>query len=97
MTASVEIPSGMEYSTADEIAECLSFPDPDGRLYRKLWSFLSDSANPTPLGGDGTDGTVETPDGRTDLANDDKTRHWWHRLDAIDQQTLATAYENEYK
>ena len=86
------MPEGLKYWTADEVAECLSGIGPD--LYRKLWQILSDASNPTPLGGDGSENTVETPDERLDLDNDDKAPHWWSELTPTDQQTIATAYIN---
>ena len=96
----MEMPEGLEYWTADEVAECLSFeehlpPDYSGAsTYSKLWKFLSDAENPTPLGGDGSNGTVETPDGRLGLDNDDKPRHWWHLLVEEEQAAIAKAYDN---
>lgn len=54
---------GLAHWTADEIAECLPISD---NLSRKLWQFLKDAKNPTPLGGDGSNGTVEEPAGRLD-------------------------------
>ena len=86
----IEMPKGLTYWTADEVAECLSGIGPD--LYRKLWSILSDAKNPTPLGGDGSNGTVETPDGRLDEDNDDKAPHWWAKLTPAEQTTIRDAY-----
>jgi len=94
----MEMPKALEYWTADEVAECLDYrgflpesyyKDDEYRLSRKLWSFLDEAENPTPIGGDGSNGTVEYPCGRQDLANDDKTRHWWHKLDFIEQRAIA--------
>ena len=98
-----KVPQGLEFWTADAVAECLSYskflPDdyPGGwtTLYSKLWSFLSTAQNPTPLGGDGTGGTVETPDGRLDLRNDDKASHWWKRLTDVEQAAIRAAYAAE--
>lgn len=96
MAHAVRIPAGLEYWTADEIAECLPFeahlPKPAAdALARKLWGFL-ESDNPTPAGGDGSDGTVETPDGRRDLGNTDKPRAFWGQLTPAEQTAIATAY-----
>ena len=41
-------------------------------------------------------GTVETPDGRLDLENDDKAPHWWGELTPAEQTTIATAYVAEH-
>ena len=89
----MNMPDGLTYWTADEVAECLSGIGPD--LYRKLWSILSEAKNPTPLGGDGSGDTVETPDGRMDLDNDDKAPHWWGKLTTDEQATVRAAYVNE--
>ena len=99
MTA-IPLPSGLAHWTADTAAECLSYRPhlPESyeggwmALYGRLWSFLADAENPTPLGGDGSDGTVETPDGRLDPRNDDKAPHWWGRLNLVEQRALAAAY-----
>ena len=94
----MKIPDGLEYYTADEVAECLNYEEhltkEEGKdLYRKLWGFLHEAQNPTPLGGDGSNGTVETPGGRLDLDNDDKAGHWWFRLEEKEQRALTLAVE----
>ena len=86
----MNMPEGLKYWTADEVAECLNGIGPD--LYRKLWEILAEAKNPTPLGGDGSNGTVETPDGRLDEDNDDKAPHWWVKLTPAEQTTIASAY-----
>lgn len=92
----MEMPAGLKYWTADEVAECLDYqkgltrPEADA-LYRKLWGFLSEAENPTPIGGDGSEGTVETPDGRLSLDNDDKAGHWWSRLNDRERAAIAAA------
>jgi len=98
----MKMPPGLEFRTADEVAECLDYglhlPAEYGgweKLYGRLWGFLAEASNPTPLGGDGSDGTVEHPDGRRDLANDDKARHWWAKLDPVEQRAVAEAYRSE--
>ena len=67
----MNMPERLKYWTADEVAECVPFESILGKeagdaLYCKLWQILSEAKNPTPLGGDGSNGTVETPDGRLD-------------------------------
>ena len=98
-------PAALELWTADEAAECLSYrkhlPDdyPGGwqALDRKLWGFLEAADNPTPLGGDGTEGTVEYPDGRWSPENDDKAPHWWGKLNEVEQAALMAAFEEDYR
>ena len=90
------MPELLTLMTADEVAECLSYhkhlTEEEGTtLYRKLYSFLSGASNPTPQGGDGSNGTVETPEDRLDSSNDDKSEHWWSRLSEREQQALTQA------
>ena len=90
----MNMPEGLEHWTADEAAECLSGIGPD--LYRKLWDILSAAKNPTPLGGDGSNGTVEEPHERYDEDHDDQAPHWWGKLTTDEQTTIATAYAAEH-
>ena len=98
----MEMPKSLELWTADEVAECLSYEKFLGKtegseLYRKLWSFLNEAENPTPLGGDGTNGTVETPCGRLSLENDDKAGHWWNRLTEKEQSAISSAIDERHR
>lgn len=86
----MKLPDQLRHWTADEVAECLSLSK---GLYSRLWTILSKSKNPTPLGGDGSNGTVETPDGRLDPENDDKAPHWWGDLTLQDQQEITDAVQ----
>lgn len=74
--------------TLDEVAEAL-----DGvsmATSGKLWGLREDSDNNTPMGGDGSEGTVETPDGR--LGDfDDKLARNWHKLTAEEQNEINEA------
>jgi len=94
----MKMPAGLAFYTADEIAETLSFDDvPDfftnpNSLYAKLWSFLDAAENPTPIGGDGSNGTVECRGDRMSLDNDDKTPHFWEKLSELEQAAIAAAY-----
>jgi len=85
----IEMPSSLEYDTADEVAETID------ALYRELWRILAAAKNKTPLGGDGSNGTVETPCGRLDSDNDDKAPHWWDSLDRDFQSAIVQAVEND--
>lgn len=90
----MEMNEGLEYWTADEVAECLSFEKhyEGGGLYEKLWGILAAAENPTPMGGDGTVGTVEEPAGRLDPNNEDKAPHWWSKLTEAEQAAINAAY-----
>jgi hypothetical protein len=90
----MNMPEGLKYWTADEVAECLSGIGPD--LCSKLWDILSAAKNPTPLGGDGSNGTVEEPHERYDDDHDDQAPNWWGKLTTDEQTTIATAYVAEH-
>jgi len=87
----MEMPSALEFYTADEAAECLPVSN---RLSGKLWSILAECENKTPLGGDGSNGTSELPDVRSDTRYDDKAGHWWSLLTEEEQQEIAAALRN---
>jgi hypothetical protein len=103
--ANIPMPGDLKYWTADEVAECLDYgrflPNINKKgqvrgaqrreLHTKLWGFLNAAENATPLGGDGSNGTVETPDGRLDLGNDDKAAHWWKQLTPTEATAIAMA------
>ena len=96
----IPLPDGLELWTADEVAECLPYGDylPTEQyddLYVRLWALLEDAESPTPLGGDGSNGTVETPGERLSLDNDDKAPHWWGRLTPTQQVAIRDAYIEE--
>ena len=93
------IPNGLEYYTADRIAESFDYwshmpSEEASSLYSKLWDFVSESKNPTPMGGDGSNGTVETPGELLDLDNDDKAGHWWHRLTEKEQAAIVQSMDD---
>jgi hypothetical protein len=85
----VALPDGLEYWTADEVAECLSVGDD---LYKKLWKLLASASKKTPLGGDGSNGTVEEPAGRLDLDNDDKMWFLWTKLTCGERYLVSESY-----
>lgn len=93
-----KIPDGLEHWTADEVAECISYekhlPE-NSDLYSKLWGFLNKAKNPTPIGGDGSNGTVEYPIERCDPENDDKAPHWWNCLTEEEKHAITLAWEEE--
>jgi hypothetical protein len=76
------IPEALKYWSADEVAECL-----DGissNLYRKLWQIETDNPNSKPLGGDGSNGTVEEP-----VISSEYGQHWWDQLTEEEQKVIA--------
>lgn len=85
-------PSGLELWTLDEAAECLRIPE---EVYAELWRLLGECRNKTPLGGDGSGGTVEDPSERLDSANDDKLGTCWEKLSGAAQEHLRKAAETE--
>ena len=93
----MEMPAGLECWTADEVAESIDYwthltREEAEMLHGKLWGFLAEAKNATPLGGDGSDGTVETPDGRLSLKNDDKAGHWWARLNDRERAAILLGF-----
>ena len=95
--SAIPIPDGLEMWRADEVAECLDYRRYIVHLmglYAKLWSFLEAAENPTPAGGDGSNGTVETPDGQLDPDNDDKAAHWWNQLTDLEAAAIVQAYQD---
>jgi len=62
MNNELKMPAGLEYTTADTIAE--RYPGITKETYRELWDVPNgahEEGTAQPIGGDGTDGTVETP------------------------------------
>lgn len=95
-------PQRIAHFTADEVAECLPYrqflsPKQDRELYAKLWGFLNASTSKTPVGGDGTNGTVEYPEQRLDPSNTDKVPHWWNQLSQHEKEAITKAVEKEYE
>ena len=95
----IEMPPAFQYWTVDEIAECVSYQkhldskEKSEALYRKLWEFLEQSENKTPLGGDGSNGTVETPYEQMSDKFGDKITHWWDKLSTEEQSALVKGAE----
>ena len=89
-----EMPAGLTYWAAHQVAECVDYKSVG--LYERLWKIQEGSDNPPPSGGDGSDGTVETPDSQLDLSNDDKPQHWWGLLAYEEQEDIATAFLKDY-
>mgnify|MGYP006970116637 CR=1 FL=1 len=91
----VPCPDWATYLTLDEMAETV-----DGLgegMVAKLWQMLGEisQAKRTPLGGDGTDGTVETPDGRQgDFA--DKLAANWDAFGFLEQALMVDCYVAQY-
>ena len=97
----VEMPPGLAYMSCDTVAECLSYKKhlPAGHdwmdLYRKLWAVLNTATDISPMGGDGTNGTVECKgDQLGDY--DDMAPKWWQSLTAVEATAIAAAYTEEY-
>ena len=88
----MKCPEELKLWTGDECAECL----PISRdLSSILWGLVNDASNPTPMGGDGSNGTVETSDGRLSEKNDDKMANLWVKLNRNQQLDLIDAAKKE--
>lgn len=56
----MKVPAQIAYWTPDAVAECL---DVTHETYTELWGVLNNPLfKSRPQGGDGTDGSIETPD-----------------------------------
>jgi|6_EtaG_2_1085325.scaffolds.fasta_scaffold61526_1 hypothetical protein len=93
----VVMPAGLAHVTVDTVAECLPYEDDDNMtLYKKLWRLLAEASRPTPQGGDGSNGTVETPGDQLDSRNNDTMGHLWGSLTPAEQLNIALAYAKEW-
>ena len=92
----MDIPEWLEYWSVDQIAECLSYDDPDGSLYARLWNFLGEGDDVTPVGGDGSDGTAETPDACFGDDHSDSPVRLWPLLTDAHRNALSVAYAKAY-
>ena len=87
-----KIPEGIEYWTADEIAECLD--DISHSTYVRLWQIVSETEkNDTakPLGGDGSNGTTEIP--IVDDSYGNQPHAFWDSLTTEQQKEIQDSYE----
>ena len=88
----IDIPDGLQYWTPDEVAECL-----DGvsqPTYVRLWAILDElvaSGKAVPVGGDGSDGTIETPP-EPDAFKSGKMSAVWPMLTEAEQIELRDAW-----
>ena len=93
------MPKSVQHVSASTCAECLNYwgwlPREEARaLYTKLWDIQNGALSPTPLGGDGSSGTVETPSEQD--PGDDTGSHWWSLLTKKEQAALAAAALEEW-
>lgn len=81
--------------TPDEAAECLSGVSPS--LYARLWELLDGipEGDRKPLGGDGTNGTVEYPP-EPDSYPKGTVAAIWRHLTEEQRAELNAAYEKTY-
>ena len=88
----IKMPEGLQYWTPDEVAECL-----DGvsrPTYVRLWEIageLKRTGRAVPLGGDGSDGTIETPP-EPDAYKSGKMGALWHLLTDAQRVELRDAW-----
>ena len=88
----IQIPAGIEYWTADEIAECLD--DISHDTYVRLWQITGESeknGTAKPLGGDGSNGTTELPIVADSYGN--QPRGFWNSLTTEQRKEIWDAYE----
>ena len=91
----MKIPGGLQYWRPDEVAECLPVGE---AMYRKLWTITAElerAGKAVPLGGDGTDGTIEMPP-EPDAFKGGKMGAAWAKLTPAEQEEVATAFLKEH-
>lgn len=91
----VAMHEGLRSWTPDQVAECLSV----GRdTYSTLWELLSNliaRGEAVPLGGDGSDGTIEYP-AEQDAYMSGKMGAVWHLLSVKQQEDINQAYQADF-
>ena len=95
--SALRVPAFYRDMPADVVAETVNYwkhleglEDGCGmRLYSKLWDFHNRATDPTPEGGDGSNGTVECPQDVT--PGNDTGSHWWGVLDDDEKEALVSA------
>lgn len=87
----MKCPNSITYMTPDEVAECISLSDD---TYGVLWKLLSETpkSERKPLGGDGTNGTVEYPP-EPDVGK--RMNDYWQMLTRTQQEEIITACKKE--
>lgn len=88
----MKMPDGLEFWTPDEVAECLAVST---ATYRRLWEVLADlewAGKAVPLGGDGSDGTIETPP-EPDAYPEGKMGAVWRQLTEAERTEIAEAFK----
>lgn len=91
---SITMDARLEHWRATDVSECLDLGDYDASipLRTKLWDIYHNAEMVTPEGGDGSDGTVETPDGQMGDFGD-KAPQWWGRLTDKEKTTVNAGIE----
>jgi hypothetical protein len=81
-------PVGANYYSADTVAECFDGVSMD--LYKALWDTIAIQKDILPIAGDGSNGTVETPDGMFP----DPKNHWFDLLSEEHQSEIIKIFNN---
>ncbi len=87
-----DMPEGVGYYTPDEVAEC--FDDLSRETRTRLWELLNElvkKGKAVPVGGDGSDGTIEYPP-EPDAYRSGKMGAVWHKLNAKQQREIVDAW-----
>ncbi len=95
-------PEGLEYYTADEVAETISGITELPGLYERLWGILSEiePKNRKAIGGEpgrDEDGQlrVEAPEEAIGSSTEDCTPVWWSKLSETQQRHVAACFKKE--
>lgn len=84
------MPEEIEFYSPDEVAETINGITKE--TYRELWTLLSETPkkHQVALGGDGSDGTAETP-GDTFTGEEWRMPDYWKKLSEAAQQNIIEA------
>jgi len=94
----MEMPEGLGGWTLDEVAECLDGVKYGSDLYIKLWNMNSGLdeckriENKKPLGGDGSNGTIEIPLEPDVDHFDNCMKQCWNQFNAEEQQVMVDGW-----
>lgn len=95
MNMNIIIPTRIAHYTADEIAETLPVQSETGRRLWEISNAACANGTQTPSGGDGTDGTVETPGDRIGDFGD-QGQALWDQLNSDERWDVLVSYDLEY-
>lgn len=91
--ANIKMPDFIEDYTPDEIAECMPVSN---ETYRRLWELLDSipEGKRVPIGGDGSDGTIEHPPEPGSYMSG-KIGAIWEQLTDVERADIIEAFRKD--